>query len=158
MQISFEGETLHELEAQMRMFLTWVNPGADWPADETVPAEDVEEEAPKKTRKRTTVLKKPAPEKVEEEEEIVPEEAEETVPEETEDAGTEDTAPGKNLAETRRKAISKLVELYNLNEDAQQQVKALLGKYDIKKFSEVSDERVSELLTDANKIAKKVAA
>ena len=154
MQISFEGETLHELEAQMRMFLTWVNPGADWPADETVPAEDVEEEAPKKTRKRTTVLKKPAPEKSIEEEV----QDQEILANAAGAEETEDTAPGKNLAETRRKAISKLVELYNLSEDAQQQVKALLGKYDIKKFSEVSDERVSELLTDANKIAKKVAA
>lgn len=163
-QLTFAGESLFDLETQMQMFLA--NVGAIREATETVPEEEAVPEEPKKTRKRTTTLKKPAPEK-EVEEEVQDQEilanaagAADAEPE-TEEEGEKPDTSGKekfDASETRRKAISKLMVLYNVGGETQKAVKALLTKYDVKKFSEVGDDVVADLMKDANTIEAKAAA
>lgn len=174
-KISFTGESLYDIEVQMQMFLA--NVGTMRDATDAVPGEEkaedpvpeAEPEKPKAQRKRTTTLKKPkpAPEKEEKsiEEEVQDQEtlaiaagAHDEVEEETE----EDPNPGKkafDASETRRKAISKLMILYNEGGDVQKSVKELLKAFDVKKFSEVPDEKVDDLIKAADRIeAKKKAA
>lgn len=171
-KITFAGESLYDLETQMQMFLA--NIGVIREATDAVPEEEkVEDPAPEKPkaqRKRTTTLKKPKPEPEEKsiEEEVqdqetlaiaagAHDEAEEAA-EETE----EDPNPGKkafDASETRRKAISKLMVLYNEGGSVQKAVKDLLKAFDVKKFSEVPDEKVGDLIKAADQIeAKKKAA
>lgn len=149
-QLTFAGESLFDLETQMQMFLA--NVGAIREATETAPEEEAVPEEPKKTRKRTTTLKKPAPEKEVEEEK--------SVEEEVQDQEILANAAGAifDASETRRKAISKLMVLYNVGGETQKAVKALLAKYDVKKFSEVGDDVVADLMKDANTIEAKAAA
>lgn len=145
MRITFEEDTLPEIVGSMEQFLAdfYGNRVMEQPVteqDATVPGDPGPDQEPvKKPRKKPA--KKPAA-KTEE-----PEEKVEAEPE----------APLKTDAESKREALSLLMDLYNAEGDARTRVKELLADYGVKKFSEIEEAKGRELLADAEKIKEEVA-
>ena len=172
MKITFEG-SIDEIMSELAMFMNAqgltvvgledgfydVHPAEEFAveeeklrADQEIEEEDPEAKpAPKK--KKAPAKKKKDPE---------PEDAEEPVAEAEDEAEAEEEAPdvrkanSTNAADTKKKALSLLIQLYN-GTGTRDPVKTLLEKYDVKKFSEIPEDRADELLADAKKIEKDAA-
>ena len=159
LRITFQGHDLLDVVTQMRVFLTNAGMGEnDAPltrvpdsAMEDEPARPTAGEEVKELRPRKT---KPKPETI-----AAPDPVPETVPgpeeEEADEKIDEQEAKTESVADLRKSAISKLMGLYNRGGDAQVQVKGLLKDFDVKKFSDVKDERIPDLLNNANTLWEK---
>lgn len=157
LRITFQGHDLLDVVTQMRVFLTNAGMGEndapltrvpdsameDEPARPTA-GEEVKELRPRKTKPKPETIAAP---------DTAPEE--ETVPGHEGDQPAPDEPKTEDVADLRKSAISKLMGLYNRGGDAQVQVKGLLKDFDVKKFSDVKDERIPALLDNANTLWEK---
>jgi len=135
MKLVFEADTLEEIMDQMVQTLFHL--GHPWAVAQGETEEQAEAPAPEPKKAKKKVAKAPV-------EEETPVEEEETPVE------------GMDMAELKKEALTVLIELYN-NLKARPQVKELLVKYDVKKFSEIPERHSPGLWKDANEIRKAVA-
>jgi hypothetical protein len=153
MKITFEGETLYDIAAQMQLALDQLDmarggEAAPEPGPEPGPEPQHDpgkaeaplptDEAPAKRKpgrpKKTTVA----------EEDPAPATGEEPQPE-----PEPEPEPEPDFDQMRSSAITKLMGVYNRGGPASVAVKGVLKEFGVTKFSEVPDEKLKDLLTRA---------
>ena len=108
---------------------------------------------PEKPKKKTTRKKKAAPK----EEQHSKNADTNSEPESSENSGEPETDPAAEMsaADAKKEGLAILMDLYNNGK--QDDVKALLGDFGVKKFGEVPEERGHELLGRAQDLQKEAA-
>lgn len=141
-KIEISGETpqdvLEQLVTMAGTFIAKVEGGSPVPEEKPKP-----KPRPKKATKPTKPAKT-VQEEVEDEEILVK-------------ATEPETAPEQDPAAAKKDALSILMELYNKGGDDRDNVKALLEKYGVKKFSEIAEDDGVKLLADAENLRKETA-